>query len=145
MGKLCLILRGDNLSLRRPDITKEELIDLLLVQNLTLKQAASMLGLSDKTVWNYKKAYGIDGRLWWKYQRIFCPECGVEIDPNVELDEKKRKSLIKKGHVLCEPCKKEERRRRDRERKAKYRKEHRDEYNEYMRNLMRERKNKEKE
>jgi len=130
------------IDVERADITKEELVDLLLVQKLTLEQAAARLGVTHKTVWNYKKAYAIDGRLWWKYQKIFCPECGVEIDPYVELDENKRKKLVKKGNVLCESCKIEDRRKKDRERKANYRKNHRDEYNKYMRELMRKKNNK---
>jgi len=121
----------------RVDIQKEELIDLLCVQRLTLEQAAARLGVHKKTVWNYKKAYAIDSRLWWKYQRLFCQECGEEIDPEVKFEEGKRKRLLKKGKVLCDPCKKEDTKKKDRERKRIYRENNRDEYNKYMRELQR--------
>ena len=127
-------------AMSRADITKEELVDLFCVQKLTIKQVAARLDVSEKTVWNYKKAYNIDARLWWKYQKIYCPECGIEIDPEVKLEEKTRKRLIKNGHVLCKKCKIEDRRKKDRERKALYRKDNRDEYNNYMRDLMRKKK-----
>lgn len=120
-------------------VGKNELIDLLCVRHLSRNDTAKTLNINPTTVTRYAKHYGIDARLWWKYQRIFCPECGVEIDPNVELPEAKRKALIKKGHVLCEDCKVNDRKKKDRDAKREKRDANREEYNKYQRELMRKR------
>jgi hypothetical protein len=121
-------------------VGKQEIIDLLCIQHLTIKQAAARVGVTEKTFSKYSKVYKVDARDWWKYQQIFCPECGKLIDPDVQLGEKERKALIKKGHVLCDECKKDKRRDQDKVNKRNWRAEHREEYNNYQRELMRKRK-----
>lgn len=118
-------------------VGKFELQDLLLNQHLTIKQTAARLGVTEKTIRKYARIHAIDARLWWKYQQIACPECGVIIDPNCELDELTRKRLLKRGHVVCEDCKKKSRRESDRQYKQRVRTEKHEEYNAYQRELMR--------
>jgi hypothetical protein len=120
-------------------VGKYELQDLLLNQHLTIKQAAARLDVSEKTIRKYAGVYAIDARLWWKYQQITCPDCGRLIDPNCELDEKTRKKLIKKGHVVCDTCKESKRKETDRDRKRAERDADREKYNTYQRDLMRKR------
>lgn len=118
-------------------VGKNELMDLLLNQHLTIKQAAQKLEVTEKTVRKYANIYAIDARLWWKHQQIVCPECNSLIDPDCELDEQTRKRLLKKGHVVCEDCKKRIRREKDAARKRDKRAQNREEYNAYQRELMR--------
>jgi hypothetical protein len=106
------------------NLPKTELEAMVYYYRLTAVQIAARLGISEKTVRRYMKAFAIDGRLWWKYQQIVCPECGDVIDPNCELDETTRKKMLR-DNSLCEFCKKEKSREQNRIYQQRYRDRHR--------------------
>lgn len=120
-------------------IDRDLLFTLIVIYRQTIKQTAKILGVSPRTVSKYKKVYAIDGRLWWKHWQIICSECHAIIDPDCQLDEQTRKKLLRNGNVLCDECKIASKRERDRLQKKAYRQSHREEYNKYMRELMRRR------
>jgi len=114
-------------------MTKDELVSLLLVERLSVSDAAQRLGVHRNTVHRAVKAYGINAREWWKYQRVVCSVCGAELDAEIKLSERARKSLIAKKDPLCDACKKERRRVYNREKQREWRARNRSKYNEYMR------------
>lgn len=114
-------------------VQKEDLIQALLVEHLTEYAAAAKLGVHRNTIVRAKREYNINGKDWWKYQKIKCAHCGELIDPDVQLDEASRKKLIRKEKPLHEHCKKELTRKKDRDRQRAWRDRHRERYNEYMR------------
>ncbi len=112
--------------------TREQLIELLLVERLSVVEAARRLGVHRNTVHRAVKAYEINTKEWWKHQRIHCKDCGAEIDPEVKLGERARKRLIGREEPLCDTCKAERRKVYNREKQREWRARNRSKYNAYM-------------
>jgi hypothetical protein len=106
------------------NLSKTDLESMVYYHRLTAVQIAARLAISERTVRRYMKAFAIDGRLWWKYQQIVCPECGDVIDPNCELDEETRKKLLR-SNSTCAYCKEEKRREQNRIYQQRFREKHR--------------------
>lgn len=128
---------GNHKPPKRQLLSKDQLIDLLIYQHLTCKAVSNILMVTEKTVRRYARRYDINPFDWWKYQQICCSRCGKEMDPKISLDKKNRIQLINKTNRLCDNCKLDIRREKDRNRKRKERAKNRESYNEYQRNLMR--------
>jgi RNase P subunit RPR2 len=114
-------------------ITREQLIQLLLVEHLTEAEAAEKLGVHRNTITRAKKTHDINIKDWWKYQKLYCTKCNKELDPHVEMDANTRKKLIKSTTKVCNECKEKHDKFINREKQARWRENNRDEYNAYMR------------
>lgn len=114
-------------------INRDTLVQLLLIERLTVTEAAVKLGIHRNTLSGYIKDYNIDINSWWYYKPIFCTACKKEIDPDRELEESKRKRRISNKINYCETCKIEKRKKKNREKQSRFREKNRDYYNKYMR------------
>lgn len=114
-------------------VTREQIVQLILVEHLTEAEAADRLGVHKNTIARAKKLYDIDVADWWKYQKVFCKTCGKELDPEVKLDSKARKLLINRKNPRCEDCRIAHQKEYGREKQAEWRDNHRDDFNAYMR------------
>ena len=113
-------------------MTREELVQLLLVERKTIFQVAQKLDVHRNTISNWMKKWDIDITDWWKYQTLTCNECGQEIDPKIELPMNKRKAMIKKPKNVCETCRADIARIKNREKGRRFRNKNRKHYNNYM-------------
>lgn len=114
-------------------ITKEQLIQLILIDRMSEREAAEVLGVHRNTVHRAKKLHEINPKDWWMHQKVYCVECGGELDPGVELSEKVRKKLIARDKPECKMCKDHKRKENNRLNQYDWRHKNRDKYNEYMR------------
>lgn len=114
-------------------ISREQLWQYLIEDRMNMTEVAMKLGVHRNTVNKWCKEWDIDPNLWWKYKRIPCNECGKEVDPEKKFSKKVRIRLFRNKENLCEACKIERRRKKNREKAARYREKNREKYNAYMR------------
>jgi hypothetical protein len=119
-------MRGDKM-------TRDELIQLLLVERKTILQVAVIADVHRNTVGKWVREYEIDITQWWRHQPLICNNCGHLIDPEGDLPEGKRKAMITKPKKFCDTCKVDIARTKNREKASRYRKKNREKYNEYLR------------